>query len=434
MSDHPAPGSCEPPAVGLRIALLAAACHPDRGSEPGVGWSWVRGLTALGHHVELFTAADQESNRRTSEVFAATCGPGTLRLHAVPIRSRLPAPGRLVPASMREELRTLQRYAGWLSEMDRLAAAGAMAGMDVVHHVTLGTVNIGSMLASLRQPVLFGPAGGGQRCPAQLRPLLGAWGYGEMVRDAGWAARRRLSPRFRQTMRRSDLVFVTNRDTGRIAARHGARRVELMMADGVWADTLPAAPPARDLAAPVLLWVGGLRPRKAPGLAVRAFRHIADQFPQARLEIVGDGPLRAAVQRLTSELGLTDRVEMAGHIPHAAVRERYAAATLLLFTSARDSLGGQAVDAWASALPTVSFAHQGVGDFAPPDGAATVPVCAAAAAPRRFAAAVGGILRDPDGYASMCAAALRHARRHTLDARAGRAVQLYAELLAAGRG
>jgi glycosyltransferase involved in cell wall biosynthesis len=415
--------------VRLRIALLAAACHPDRGSEPGVGWNWVRGLTSLGHDVELFTREDPDSNRRTSEAFAQTCGPGSLRLHAVPSRSRLPPLDRLVPAAMREECRSLQRYFGWLSAIDGLVRSGAMSDVDVVHHVTLSSMNSGSTLADLPQPFLFGPVGGGQRCPPQLRALLGASGYGELLRDAGWAVRRWTSPRFRHTMRRADVVLVTNKDTGRVAARHGARRVELMMADGVWADTLVPAPPERDLAAPVLLWVGSLRPRKAPGLAVRAFRHVADEFPEARLVVLGDGPLRPELERLRSQLGLTRRMELAGHIPHAAVRARYAQVTLLLFTSARDSLGGQAVDAWASALPTVSFAHQGIGDFAPPGGSMLVPVCSSAEAPRRFAAAVSAVLGDPAGYPRMCAAALDHARRHTLDARAERTMDVYAALL-----
>jgi glycosyltransferase involved in cell wall biosynthesis len=331
---------------------------------------------------------------------------------------------------MRGEWRLLRDYFGWLSAVDEVARSGALSDVDVVHHVTLGSLNSGSTLAEVPQPVLFGPVGGGQRCPAELRPLLGASGYGELFRDAAWAARRRVSPRFRHTMLRADVVFVTNRDTGRLAVRHGAGRVELMMSDGIWADTLPAAPPDRDLAAPLLLWVGSLLPRKAPGLAIRAFRHVLDDFPDARLQILGDGPLQPELERLTSELGLTGRVEFTGRIPHLEVRACYLRANLLLFTSVRDSLGGQTVDAWASALPTVSFAHQGIGDFSPPEGSALVPLCAAAQAPQRFAAAVRTLLSDRDRYAQTCVAALDHARLHTLDRRAERAVAVYAQLLA----
>lgn len=417
----------------LRIGLLAAACQPGRGSEPGIGWNWVRSLAAAGHDIELFTTADPEHNRSTVAAFAQAGGPGRLRLHPVPAPPRPTPADRLIPPMMREEWQSLQGYFSWLSTVDDLARSGALSDVDVVQHVTLGSLNCGSVLAQLRQPLVFGPVGGGQRCPARLLPLLGASGYGELLRDAGWAGRRRLSRRFRHTMRRADVVFATNRDTARLATGHGARRVELMMCEGVWADSLVAAVPERELTAPVLLWVGSLRPRKAPGLALRAFRHVVEEIPAARLVIIGDGPLWPELQRLRAELGLTGRVTLAGHLPHAQVRASYAGATLLLFTSARDSLGGPAVEAWASALPTVSFGHQGIGDFAPPGGSVRIPVCPAAEAPRRFAAAICAVLADPVGYPRMCAAALAHARRHTLEARAARTAAVYAELLAGRR-
>ena len=41
----------------LRILLSAYACEPDRGSEPGVGWNWVRHL-AREHEVWVITRSN----------------------------------------------------------------------------------------------------------------------------------------------------------------------------------------------------------------------------------------------------------------------------------------------------------------------------------------------------------------------------------------
>jgi glycosyltransferase involved in cell wall biosynthesis len=122
---------------------------------------------------------------------------------------------------------------------------------------------------------------------------------------------------------------------------------------------------------------------------------------------------RFAATMLAAGLG---RVELTGTVPDADMPKQYADATVLLFTSVRDTFGDQVLEAWAAGLPTVSFAHQGVGDFCPPLGSALVGPCPAARAPARFAAA------------------LAHARRHTLSARTARAVSLYEELLAHGAG
>jgi glycosyltransferase involved in cell wall biosynthesis len=412
----------------LRIALLASVCDPGSGSEPGTGWAWVRGLAELGHDIELVTGDDPAANRRTVAAFAAL-GSGTLRVHALPTPPLLPRLTRLLPGPMREEGHWLNRHLGWLSEVDKLVAVGGLSEVDVVHHVTLGSLNSGSVLGDVSQPVLFGPVGGGQRCPAALLPLLGRAAYAELLRDAAWGVRRQVGPRFSATMRRADVILVANRDTARIATRHAAGRIELMMPDAVTAESVLPAVPERDPTTPLLLWVGGLRPCKAPALALRAFRQVLDGFPAARLQLVGDGPLRAELTGLARRLGVAGRVDFAGHLPHAEVRARYERATLLLFTSVRDSFGAQALEAWASGVPTVSFAHQGIGDHSPRTGSVLVGACTAAAAPRRFAAAVAAVLGAPDRYPQRCAAALAHARRHTLQARTGRAVEIYAGLL-----
>jgi glycosyltransferase involved in cell wall biosynthesis len=414
----------------VKVGLLAAWCHPDHGSEPGVGWAWLSGLTALGHDVHLVTRVDPEWE---AAVRAAAPGPGRLRITTLP--DAAPAPLRaltgLVPGPMRAEWGYLSGYVGWLSEVDDLVRDGGLSDVDVVHHVSLGSVHSGSTSAG---PLVFGPVGGGQRCPVPLRPLLGGSVRGEVLRDLAAAARRRPGSRFAATMRRAGIVLAGNRDTAGVARRHGARRVELMMPAAVPDATLPATAPERDLAEPVLLWVGSLRPCKAPALAVRAFALLGSRLPAARLRFVGDGPLAGEVRALVTGLGVADRVEFTGTVAHADMPKQYADATLLLFTSVRDTFGDQVLEAWAAGLPTVSFAHQGVGDFSPPLGSALVGPCAAAQAPARFAAAAAAVLGDPGGYPARCAAALAHARRHTLSARTARAVSLYEELLAQRAG
>jgi glycosyltransferase involved in cell wall biosynthesis len=412
--------------VSLRIGLLAYCCDPGRGSEPGTGAAWVTGLTGLGHRVELVTAASPAELART----VAAAGPGAVTAHVLPdhVPAKLRVLTPLLPTAARAEWASLCRYAGWLSEVDQWVAGGGLSEVDVVQHVTFGSLNAGSAVAGLAQPVVFGPVGGGQRCPAQLRPLLGRARHGEALRDVAWALRRRRGTRFGATLRQADLVLAANTDTALLAARHGARRVELMMPDAVPATAVWPAPPARDLAAPLLLWVGSLRPRKAPGLALQAFRHVLDAVPAARLEVLGGGPLAADLARLAGELGIAGRVHFAGAVPHAEVWSRYPRAAVLLFTSVRDAFGGQALEAWAAGVPTVSFAHQGIGDFAPP-GAALVGPGPAATAARRFAAAVLTLLADTGGYPARCTAALTHARLHTLEARSRRASALYAALL-----
>lgn len=63
---------------------------------------------------------------------------------------------------------------------------------------------------------------------------------------------------------------------------------------------------------PVLGIVAALRPEKDHVLLLRAFRTVVDDLPTARLLIVGDGPERGRLEKLTADLGLASQVIFAG--------------------------------------------------------------------------------------------------------------------------
>lgn len=66
----------------------------------------------------------------------------------------------------------------------------------------------------------------------------------------------------------------------------------------------------------VVTFVGRLHPIKRVDLLILAFRRIMANFPEARLVIVGDGPLRSELERLSAELGLDGTVVFVGSKPN----------------------------------------------------------------------------------------------------------------------
>jgi glycogen synthase len=61
-----------------------------------------------------------------------------------------------------------------------------------------------------------------------------------------------------------------------------------------------------------ILGMGRLVHKKGFDLLIRAFSHVAPEFPKLELLIAGDGSERSALERLTEELGLRDRVTCLG--------------------------------------------------------------------------------------------------------------------------
>jgi glycosyltransferase involved in cell wall biosynthesis len=106
----------------------------------------------------------------------------------------------------------------------------------------------------------------------------------------------------------------------------------------------------------VAVYVGRVAAEKNLVLAVDAYRAMKRVSPSARLVIVGDGPLRAALERQHPDVlftGIQTGEQLARH---------YASADVFLFPSETDTFGNVTLEAMASGLAVVAYdyaaAHQ----------------------------------------------------------------------------
>jgi glycosyltransferase involved in cell wall biosynthesis len=116
----------------------------------------------------------------------------------------------------------------------------------------------------------------------------------------------------------------------------------------------------------------------------------------ARLRIVGEGPLRARLVRLASELGVADRVRLDGSVKHDELPALYRDSDLFVLASAplaswREQFGIAVVEAMASGLPVI-VGHSGSLDEVVADDDSVVPPHDPYALHRRLAA----LAADPE--------------------------------------
>lgn len=118
----------------------------------------------------------------------------------------------------------------------------------------------------------------------------------------------------------------------------------------------------------LVVMVGRLVEKKGPEFAVRAFARAAADVPDARLVIIGDGPLRARVQQLVFELGLEDRVRLDGARDHGWVTEVLRTASVFIQHSVvaddgdREGTPVAVVEAGAAGVPVVATRHEGIAE------------------------------------------------------------------------
>lgn len=103
---------------------------------------------------------------------------------------------------------------------------------------------------------------------------------------------------------------------------------------------------AEDLA---VIHLGRIAPEKNLGLAVRAFREIQSHRPTARFIWVGDGPMRAQIEKDNPDF------VFCGVQRGEALARHFASSDLFLFPSRSETYGNVTLEAMASGVPTIAF-------------------------------------------------------------------------------
>jgi glycosyltransferase involved in cell wall biosynthesis len=107
-----------------------------------------------------------------------------------------------------------------------------------------------------------------------------------------------------------------------------------------------------------LIHIAGLTQVKDQGLLLDAFRHLLEFCPTARLQIVGDGPLRNQLQRQAVSDGLSETVIFLG--ARGDIPELLSSADVFVLTSRREAMPITILEAMASGLPVLATKVGGV--------------------------------------------------------------------------
>ncbi|HET9940762.1 MAG TPA: glycosyltransferase [Candidatus Eisenbacteria bacterium] len=204
--------------------------------------------------------------------------------------------------------------------------------------------------------------------------------------------------------------------------RHFPGAVEVLP-NGVDLDRFRPRAPRGDDRVPTILFVGRLDPRKGLPDLIDACARLDVPF---RLVVVGDGPLRAPMERRAHRM-LDGRVEFAGRVEQDELPDYYAASDVFC-TPARsgESFGLVLLEAMATGVPIVATSLPGYRTVLTPEreGILVEPRDS-----RAMALALRRLLLDPRLRARMGAHGVETARRYGWDGIVERLEEVYASLL-----
>lgn len=336
--------------MSLRVLASAYACEPGVGSEGGIGWSWARQI-AQRHELVLVTRHNNvEAIRRAAGVE----GLFNLRVEGYDLP-------RTVLRWKRGSRGAMTYFGLW---QRGLTAVGERLmreePFDVAHHLTFASSWIGSGLARLDLPFVWGPVGHHDPIPGRfLRPFDLTGRCAEWAKSAARSLLPTLDPLARATRENADVILSLGGPLPGPLSAAAAARVQPMFACGV--DANSAAPVPQRRKGPLrVLFAGRLVDLKGPDLALEAFARLRIEHSDARMEFVGDGPRRSALEARAQSLGLEEAVAFRGRLSHVDTLDSMSSAHVFLFPSF-EGAGMVVVEAMAQGCPVVCLDWGGPG-------------------------------------------------------------------------
>ncbi|WP_018618494.1 glycosyltransferase family 4 protein [Spirosoma luteum] len=351
-----------------KVLISAYACIPNVGSEEETGWIYARLLSQ--NNTEVHCLTQQKGKAAIDPILQAGLYPN-FTVHYVVVPD-------WVEKAYHKGLPGLYfHYLYWQWVASQLAIQlNQRHQFDLVHHITYGSLQLGSFMYRLGKPFIFGPVSGGQQAPESMKQYFGKYWGRERMRARIGRLMEYVNPGFYKTLHKADRVIVTNADTYWLARRFRPEQpIERILDAGISVSFLPQ-PPVEHVPGKVLklLWVGRMLPRKALELTIQALGQVDAALPVELTIVGGRGDLADQVPHYIRQYGVSNRVNWVGHVTHDEVKGFFRESDVFFFTSLRDSGPHQLMEAMAYSLPIVTLDLHGQAEIVSVSTGIKVPV------------------------------------------------------------
>lgn len=218
--------------------------------------------------------------------------------------------------------------------------------LDVIHCYSLSDFRFPGFWSNMKGAyTIFGPVGGGQRCP---KALIRYDDKSHYLRDfVNWLCK--VNPMYALQVKKYDAKFVANYETKDyikdanvlvdVPLDNNLQKLEILQ---------------RSNHIPTILCMGRLINKKGFLFFIDVLEKLPRELP-FKVMIYGEGPQKDLIEKKINLSNFKNKIQLKGYVKHEDVRKIYEKADIFVVPSLRESGGSVFIEAMACALPVVSL-------------------------------------------------------------------------------
>jgi len=339
----------------MNIILSSYGCHPNRGSESGVGWNW---LFELSKYNKVWVIFYKGQGQYEAVSKAVDILPQKENIHLVPLD---------VSFLFRIKKLFRLRYEIWqIKAYFNAKKIIRLNKIDLIHQVTIASWWFTGYYYLLKKPIVWGPISGGQSIPKQLYSFLRKRDiFYEILRKIIVFIFLRISFSLKQNIKKSRLIFVANEATElqikRLFKSTNCIRMIEIGAKCICMNKLKYFEENRLK----ILWSGLLIPRKNFGLLLKSLEKLPHEM-NWELKVAGGGRMLNYLKERTLKTKINSKITFLDNISYSKMTELYEWADIFVFPSLREASGTVILEAMSHGVPVIALDLNGAKNIIDP--------------------------------------------------------------------
>jgi glycosyltransferase involved in cell wall biosynthesis len=335
----------------LKVLISCYACSPYKGSEPGMGWNFVQGLSKF-HELHVIVEQLKWEKPIKNYIKDNPQITNNITFHFIE-KKRNKLLRKIWPPSY------YWYYRKWQKKVYNLALKlDKKENFDIIHQLNMVGYREPGYLWKIKSPFVWGPIGGLENSPWNFLPHIGLKGLiFYSARNLVNLLQRNLLIRPKKAVSRANSILISaTPNVAFLAKQLWKKDSDIICEVGQEKIKLNKINHRSQNEPLKIIWCGVHEPRKNLKLLLEALSKVTINF---ELHILGDGEMKNKWKKSSESLGIAHNCYWHGWVDKEEVKKIYQIGHVFCITSISDLTSTVTLEALSYALPVICLDHCG---------------------------------------------------------------------------